>query len=199
MRRSPPPIASAFSARFRSGTLAPVDIEFPEGAGPEYHPPMSRRNWRGVAVSSLAMVAALVQAADAGSGVSFATPEAAVEHFVKSIAGDDLDAAMQVFAVEELAARARVGAKARVKGGLPTSAPLRLPKSRIYDRILEINLRAESAGETRRFVYALLLDDGMDDQMTEASDANVDRFVSAVNPARLRALKIVRIDSLSRR
>jgi hypothetical protein len=166
----------------------------PERAGPEYHPPMSGRHWRGVAVTSLAMVAALAQAADAGSGLSFSTPEAAVEHFVKNIAADDVDAAMQAFAVKELAARAHVAAKARVKSGLPRTGPLRLPKSRIYDRILEINLRAEFAGETRRFVYALLLDNGMDDQMTEASDANLDRFVRAANPARLRGLKIVRID-----
>lgn len=68
---------------------------------------MTWGHWRAAALGSLAMVAALAPASFASPRKVFPTPEAAVEHFVKSLAADDLDAAMQAFAIEERVALAQ--------------------------------------------------------------------------------------------
>jgi len=153
---------------------------------------MSPRPWWGTAVCSLGLVAVLAQPALAGSGKTFGTPEAAVEHFVKSIAADDLDGALQAFAVDELVARAELiaseTAKRRERSGV------RVSKSRTFLRMFAIKLTAECASETRRFVYALLLDNDRADWLTEATDANIDSFIRAADPARLKSLQTVRID-----
>ena len=137
--------------------------------------------------TSVAIAVLLAHVAFAAPGTSFPTPEAAVQHFVKRLAADDLDGAMQAFHIEEVLARVDVTLKARMKD------PSTPSKYRTFARVARINVMAQFASETRRFVYGLLLDE-MEDQLTETSDANIDRFIRAVDPARLTAVRIVRID-----
>lgn len=144
---------------------------------------MSRAACRSSVLACVVSAVLFIRVAFAAPGPSFATPEAAVLHFVKRLAADDLEGAMQAFNIEEAMARVEVSLKARMK---PSS-------SRTLARVARINVVAELASATRRFVYGLLLDDAQH-QAIEASDANIDRFIRAVNPARLGPMRIVRID-----
>jgi hypothetical protein len=120
----------------------------------------------------------------------FATPEAAVQQFVKSLAADDFDGAMQAFQLDDVLARAEATVKALLAGAAGSAAP---SNRGALVRLTTINVVAEFAKMTRRFVYGLLLADQAE-QATDATDANIDAFIRAVDPGRLRAMQIVRID-----
>jgi hypothetical protein len=148
---------------------------------------MSWRSSRGRVLAYLVIAVLLGRRAIAAPSASFSTPEAAVQHFVKRLAADDLDGAMQAFRIDELCARIDASVQAQRKDRSAHA------KSRTLIAVAKINVAAQIASDTRRFVYALLLD-GTEDQAMEASDANIDRFIRTVDPARLKAMRVVRID-----
>ena len=147
---------------------------------------MSCAAWQGRVLASLVIAMVLADDGFAAPATSLSTPEAAVRHFVKCLAADDLDGAMQAFQIDKLLAQVDVNVSARLKDRPASSY-------RTLARVAKINVLAEIASAARRFVYGLLLDETAD-KLTEASDANLDRFTRAVDPARLRAVRIVRID-----
>ena len=148
---------------------------------------MSNRRIGSVAVILLAF------AACARSGKkSFETPEAAIEHYAKSIAAADVDAAMQALAVDDIAARYDFPAVARwVPVGQP--ATLYAPTNHdVYVRLNKMRLAGELSNATRMIMYSLL---GIEIEAParHATDADIAAFMTA-DPARLKALKVVRID-----
>lgn len=139
--------------------------------------------------AAVAIAVLLVHRAVAAPAASFATPETAVQHFVKRLAAGDLDGAMQAFQIDEVLARVEDFLKAQRKSP-PASAT-----SRMLARAARVNVMAEIADQTRRFIYGLLLERVEHSvTVTVESDASIDQFIRAVDPARLGALKIVRID-----
>jgi len=86
----------------------------------------------------------------------------------------------------DFAARARINDTFVPTGGY---GPSKYPT---YARMNRINVLAEAAKETRKFVYGLLVD-GYDELVhLEPTDASIDRFIRDVNPVRLKPLQIVR-------
>ena len=125
---------------------------------------------------------------------SLATPEAAVRLYVESIAANHFACALRAYAAHEHAARFDFTAVARWTH-IMTPAVLKAPAE--YPMFVELNefrAKGEMAQATKLFVYDLLADrDPTDGQVVE-SDLQIQAFVQAVNPVRLAALRVVRID-----
>jgi hypothetical protein len=150
---------------------------------------MSNRRIGPVAVILLAFAAC----ARPGSK-SFDTPEAAIEHYAKSIAAADLDAAMQPLAVDDIAARYDFPAVAR---WLPLMQPATLyaPTNHdVYVRLNKLRLAGEMSNATKMILYSLLGIPVEGAPEKRATDAEIAALVAALDPARLKALKVVRID-----
>jgi len=129
----------------------------------------------------------------AKSGKTFDTPEAAIEHYVKSIAAADLDGAMRPLAVDDIAARYDFPAVAR---WLPMMQPATLyaPTNHdVYVRLNKMRLAGELSNATRMIISSLLGIE-IEGPPKHATDADITAFMTAVDPSRLKALKVVRID-----
>ncbi|HEY5449417.1 MAG TPA: hypothetical protein VIQ54_11735 [Polyangia bacterium] len=125
---------------------------------------------------------------------TFDTPEAAITHYVTSVAAGDLDVALEATAAEEMSARYDFPAVARY---VPAMDPLNLQAPTRYEMYVRLNkmiLTAQGAAATKMFVYALLADMNLEQPVMSATEAQISRFVTAVDPARLKALKVVRVD-----
>lgn len=143
---------------------------------------------------ALAAIAVLASGCDRSAPHSpgSLTPEAAVRQFVQRLAEDDLDGAMQLADPDNVAARAEILVAARLRVLSKGSANTTPSKVRALARIAGINVAGQLAEATVRFVYQLLLDEKY--ELLEATDANIAAFVRTVDPTRLKALQIVRID-----
>lgn len=129
---------------------------------------------------------------------SLTTPEAAVKLYVESLAANDFAAALRACAVHEPAARFDFTSSMRFVIHFSPKlqkAPTEYP---LFVEINELGAEAHVAAATKNFVYHLLTDrDPMGSQPVE-SDAEIEAFVQAVNPARLARLRVVRIDRARR-
>lgn len=144
---------------------------------------MSSAIWRRGVFASVAIAWLLAHDVSAAPKPSFATPESAVQQFIKSLAASDFDGAMQAFQLDAILARV----DAQVQD---PSSPL---KSRTLAGAAKIYAAANAADETKQFIYGVLLDKSFGVSI-EATDANLQRFSRALDPARLKSLRIVRID-----
>jgi len=149
---------------------------------------MSAGFWRGVSVASMAIVVLLFESALAAPRPRFASPEAAVHHFVEHLAADDIDGAMQAFQIDDIFAAFDAAANVRSDHGAALS------DHRIMVGAAKISVTAKFARDTRQFVYGLLLAAPEAYTLTTASDESVQRFIGDVDPARLQAVRIMRID-----
>ncbi len=125
---------------------------------------------------------------------SLATPEAAVNLYIESIAANDFGCAMRAYAAHEHAARVDFTALINYVGMFSAAvqnAPAEYP---MFVEMNELRAKAEMAQATKFFVYGLLTDRDPQGSQTVKSDAEVTAFVQAVNPARLATLRVVRID-----
>jgi hypothetical protein len=125
---------------------------------------------------------------------TFDTPEAAIAHFVKSMAAADVDAAMTAFAVDDVAARYDYPAIARY---LSVVDPLSLyapSHHEMYVRLNRIRLAAEAGNTMRVFAYGVLTDPVIGPPK-QPSESEIAAFMAALDPARLKALKLVRVDA----
>jgi hypothetical protein len=130
---------------------------------------------------------------------SFATPEAVVEHFIESVAADDLDATMQAFAIDDEAAHFDFAAQVRRLGSYsPTSidAPARY---KMYVRTNAFAAMDNAAGRVVAFVTAFLIDPaeiarlGKGPRDADAA-ARVMATLQGMDSNKLRGLKLVRVD-----
>jgi hypothetical protein len=130
----------------------------------------------------------------ASKNESLATPEAAVNLYLESIAANDFSCALRAYAAHEHAARFNFTALVSWVGVL---SPARIEAPAEYPMFVEMNelrAKAEMAEATKQFVYGLLTDKDPAGSQTVQSDAEIQAFVQAVNPARLATLRVVRID-----
>jgi hypothetical protein len=140
------------------------------------------------------VIVCLVFGACARAKKTFDTPEAAITHFVQSIAAADVDAALRAFAVDDVAARYDYPAIARY---LSVMEPLSLyapSHHELYVRLNRIRLAAEAGNAVKVFVYGVLTEPELGPPK-KASDSEIAAFMAALDPARLKALKLVRIDA----
>jgi len=144
--------------------------------------------WWGVSIASMAIVVFLFEHALAAPRPRFATPEAAVKHFVEHLAADDIDGAMQAYQIDDVVAAFDAAARVRSDSGAALS------DHRIMVGAAKISVMAKFARETRQFVYGLLLAGPKPHTLTKASDESIQRFIRDVDPARLQAVRIVRVD-----
>jgi hypothetical protein len=155
---------------------------------------MSSRRLGPVAIIVLAFCACA--RSGTGSNKAFGTPEAAIEHYVKSIAAADVDAAMTAFAVHDVAAHYDYAAVARF---LPPVNPFSLyapTHHDLYVRLNEMRLTAEAANAVKVYTYGLLVDPALEQAPAKPpTEADIAAFMAALDPSRLKALKLVRIDS----
>ena len=125
---------------------------------------------------------------------TLATPEDAVKLYIESIAANNFTRALRAFAAEERAARINFTAFVsyiHVFSAGAQQAPAEYP---MFVEMNELRAKAEMAQATKIFIYGLLTDRDLNGSQTVQSDAEIQAFVQAVNPARLAPLRVVRID-----
>jgi len=130
----------------------------------------------------------------ASSSVSLATPELAIRLYVENLAANNFAGASRAFAVHENAARVdfiRLVSWVRVFSAGVQNAPAEYP---MFVELNELRAKAELAQATKFFVYSLLTDRDPEATQVVESEAELQAFVQAVNPARLAKLRVLRID-----
>jgi len=162
------------------------------------------RRWWGallgsLAIAVLAIFLALSHQAIVGPGRSFDTPEAAVTHFVNRLAADDFDGAMEAFAIDDYAQHFDFAAMARRLRSFNATFMDGPVRYKMYVRINALKAASDYADQTMQFSTSMLLDDAAFDRLRRLaqaamSDADMDALALAMDPAKLRTLKIVRID-----
>jgi hypothetical protein len=126
-----------------------------------------------------------------------ATPEATIHRYVKSLATSDLGCASQEFAAREHATRFDFKATVtwvRVLSPAILKAPSEYP---MFVEMNELRALADMADASKLFIYGVLTDSAPMGSQPVESDAEIQAFIEAVNPARLALLRVVRIDQPS--
>jgi hypothetical protein len=104
---------------------------------------------------------------------------------------------MESFAIDDYAAGFDFYTTARDMGSFTPTFLDGPTRYKMYVRINALKVTSEYVNQTMNFVASLLLDDGMLDKLkrsSESSDADIRAVVRALDPAKLRSLKVVRID-----
>jgi hypothetical protein len=145
---------------------------------------------------AVALTLVIAQGAVAGPRTkTFATPEAAVEHFVKSVAADDLEGAMEAIAIDDLVARRDFARRARRMGSFIArhfDAPSRY---KMYVRTSTLEAMKDAANQTLTFAATFLVDKAELVRLGQPqSESTASAAALGMDLARLQALKIVRID-----
>jgi hypothetical protein len=127
---------------------------------------------------------------------TFATPEAVVEHFLKSVAADDFDGAMAAFAVDVQIAHFDFARQVRYLGRFIATYAGAPPRYKLYVRTNTLEAMKRAANETLNFAHALLVDDtDPTGQGKDRAAGGLAAMLQAMDPAKLQDLKLVRIDS----
>jgi hypothetical protein len=147
-------------------------------------------------VCGLAIMVMFTHSAVAAPRTStFATPEAAVTHFVQRMAAADLDGALEAFAVDEYAAHFDFAKQARrlgsfMAGYLPAPA-----RYRLYRRINALEAMRDAANRSLHFAVQLVVDES---ELTRSGpgmpDPRARAGVLATALAKIQPLRLVRID-----
>jgi hypothetical protein len=179
----------------RKTTAAEYEAHLPAELGPERAPQVETTTQDvkpGTAGSTVQDAAHPCEPSIANK--SLATPEAAINLYVERIAANDFTCALRAYAAHEQAARFNFTALVSWVGVLNPGvlkAPAEYP---MFVEMNELRAKAEMAESTKRFVYGLLTDMDPTGSQPVESDAEIQAFVQAVNPARLAKMKVVRID-----
>jgi hypothetical protein len=148
---------------------------------------------------SLLLAVAVASPARAAEPDAFAKPEAAVQHYAKAVAAGDLDGAMEAFAIDDVAARYDFAAQARFLPAMNPTSMYAPSSHKMYVQMNKLRVTAEHAQATRMFVYSLLTELQLDQvPLKSASDDDIAAFLKAVDPARLKPLKVARVDQPSK-
>ncbi len=125
---------------------------------------------------------------------SLATPEAAVSLYVESVAANDFPRALRAYAAHEQAARVDFKALVSWVGVFNFAVQDAPAEHPMFVDMNEARARAEMAFATKIFVYTLLTDRDLTGVQSVKSEDEIQKFIETVNPARLKTLKILRID-----
>lgn len=137
--------------------------------------------------------------------LDFVTPEAAIEHFVESIAKNDAVAALQAFAVNEYAEKFDFTSMSQWLGAIDPYKGLAPSDYTMYEQLNRMNLIGRYAQQIKLFSYSFYISETLDGKIigpVKEDLVRVRNFVSSVNPEQLANLKIakgVRIIGTSRK
>jgi hypothetical protein len=133
--------------------------------------------------------------AGAGTRKTFATPEAAVTQYLKAIADGDLDAAIRESAIDDTVAHFDYAARSRDLNMLLPPDKFAPANYAMYGRMNKLEAMSEFAQATKEIVYGILMggDTGVLERIS-ATDAKIAAFIKERDPARLKTLKVVRVD-----
>jgi hypothetical protein len=124
--------------------------------------------------------------------LDFATPEAAVGHFFKSIVKNDLAAALQAFATNEYADNYDFTKHSRRMAAIQPMMQPAPPEYAMYDRVNRLALLARYAQQIQIFTYSLTPDIQIDQTQRIDNDNQIAAFVTSVDPAKLGGLTIAK-------
>jgi hypothetical protein len=126
--------------------------------------------------------------------LDFDTPEAAIEHFAKSIANNDLTGALQAFAINQYAEDFDFAALAKRVGAIDLYSSLAPAEYEMYRGLNRLNLAARYARQIAFFSYSFNSSEELANAViTNPSDEQVSTFVASVNPEELTNLKITKV------
>lgn len=130
---------------------------------------------------------------------ALATPDAAVEQLVHSLAAEDFDGALAAFAIDDYAAHVDFVATARGKRGINPGIDRPPSQHKLYRRSIAIEARRAAADDLLHLAMALLVGDPDQrmhdcDPTLSTSDPTCDPRAVAMDMAQLHRLELVRVD-----
>lgn len=147
-----------------------------------------RRSHHAVELGLVALLLVISRAAAAGpKAETFATPESVIEHFVKSVATDDFDGALDAFGVDDRVAHFDFSRQVRRMGVFSASRAEAPTRYKLYMRTNTLEATKLAANEILHWAHGLLTDD--------RSPAGPRAAIQAIDLTQLRDLKVVRIDT----
>jgi hypothetical protein len=120
----------------------------------------------------------------------FATPAAALSHFVASVKANDLTAAFQAFAVNAYAERYDFKAYSTRIGAIVPMMQNAPGEYAMYDPLNRLALLSRYGGLIRNFIYSFNASMPLDQTFRVTSPDEVDAFVASVDPTRLAGLTV---------
>lgn len=145
--------------------------------------------------SSLPQTSAPTQQSNLFGEKSFASPEAAINAFVSSIANNDFATAAQTFAINESAQKFDFAAYANYMKVIMPFTMLAPSEYALYVDMNKISSLGDLTRQTKAFIYSFFETKGMDGSpITPVSQDDVAQFVKAVDPSALKALTVTKIE-----
>jgi hypothetical protein len=124
----------------------------------------------------------------------FATPEAAIKHFVESIAKNNLEGALQTFAINQQAEKFDFTATSEWMKVIIPSQFLAPSDYDMYKQLNRVQLAWEYGEQIKAFAYSFYLSELLDETIyIQDEPERVSRFIDSVNPELLINLKIHKI------
>ncbi len=124
----------------------------------------------------------------------FATPEAAIRHFVDRVIANDLYGALEACAVNE-ADVYDFRALTKRLNAMMLSATLGPSKGPLMTQINRVNLAFNITRQIKFMVFSLLINDEgrLDVPIGNPTDANIDSFIAAIDTQRLSELQLMKV------
>jgi hypothetical protein len=120
----------------------------------------------------------------------FATPGAALSHFVESVKANDLTAALQSFAVNDYAAQYDFKAYSMRMGVIYPMIQNAPSDYAMFEQLNRLELLSQHGGAIRNFIYSFNATIPVDMLSRVTSPDEIDAFVAAVDPSRLAGLSV---------
>ncbi len=124
--------------------------------------------------------------------LEFATPEAAVGHFLGSIVKSDLAGALQAFGGNEYADGFDFAKFSRRMGAIQPFGQLAPEEYPLFDHLNRVALLARYAQQIQMLAYSLSPEIQIDQTQKIENDDQIAAFVTAVDPAKLARLTIAK-------
>jgi hypothetical protein len=126
--------------------------------------------------------------------IDFATPEEAIEHFVASIAKNDLTGALQAFAINEYAEKFDFTAQSKRLRAIDLYQGLAPAEYPMYAQLNHLSLLSRYALYIKFFGYGFYSTEPLDDGLVgPIEDEGIAAFTASVNPKQLTKLMITRM------
>lgn len=130
----------------------------------------------------------------------FATPQAAINHFVESIAKNDAVAALQAFAVNQYAEEFDFAAQTKHLNALDIYQSLAPTDTAMYTQLNRLSLLAKYGQNIKLFCYSFYSTESLEGKIVAPINdrpERIDAFITSVNPKQLTNLKIAKVFKLT--
>ena len=123
------------------------------------------------------------------------TPEDAVRYYITAVAENDLDKAMSVTAIDQMASAYDFTQNAHQTNSIYPRNMQAPSDYDLYKQINKMTISGELSSQIKGFIYSFLYDGSLQEPNVVESDDDITEFISAVNPAYIKELSVVRIDA----